>query len=81
MHDKSTDKYQYPQYTSSHLEHTKRSVVFGESLRVSRICSQAEDFRKHTTEMRYSFYKRGYPKGLVEKEMGKVKFSEYTRIN
>ena len=80
LHDKSTDKYQYSQYTSSHSEHTKRSVVFGESLRVSRICSQAEDFRKHTTEMRSSFYKRGYPKGFVEKEMGKVKFSEYTRI-
>ena len=27
FHDKSTDKYQYPQYTSSHSEHTKRSVV------------------------------------------------------
>ena len=31
--------------------------------------------------MRSWFYKRGYPKGLVEKEMGKVKFSGYTRRN
>ena len=50
-------------------------------MRVSRICSQAEDFRKHTTEIRSWFYKRGYPKGLVEKKMGKVKFSGYTRRN
>ena len=50
-------------------------------MRVSRICSQAEDFRKNTTEMRSLFYKRGYPKGLVEKEMGKEKFSGYTRRN
>ena len=41
---------------------------------VSRICSQAED-------MRFWFYKKGYPKGLVEKEMGKVKLSGYTRTN
>ena len=32
-------------------------------------------------EMRSWFYKRGYPKGLVEKEMGKVKFSGYNRRN
>ena len=31
--------------------------------------------------MRSWFYKRGYPKGLVEQEMGKVKFSGYTRKN
>ena len=81
MHVKSTDRHQYLHYTSSHPEHTKRSMVFSKSLMVSRICSQAEDFRKHTTEMRSWFYKRGYPKGLVEKEMGKVKFFGYTRRN
>ena len=32
--------------------HTKQLIVFSQSLRVSRICCQAEDFRKHTTEMR-----------------------------
>ena len=68
-------------YTSLHPGDTKRSIVFSQSLRVSRICSQAEDFRKHTTEMRSWFYRRGYPKGLVEKEIGKVKFSGYTRRN
>lgn len=31
--------------------------------------------------MRSWFYKRGYPKGLIEKEMDKVKFSGYTRRN
>ena len=81
MHVKSTDRHQYLHYTPSHPEHTKQLIVFSQSLRVSRICSQAEDFRKHATEMRSWFYKRGYPKGLVEKETGKVKFSGYTRKN
>ena len=69
LHVKSMDRHQYLHYSSSHPEHTKR---FSQSLRGSRICSQAEDFRKHTTEMTSWFYKRGYPKDLVEKEMGKV---------
>ena len=81
MHVKSTDRHQYLHYTSSHQVHTKRSTVFSQSLRISWICSQAEDFRKHTTEMRSWFYKRGYPKSFVEKEMGKVKFSGYTKTN
>ena len=73
LHVKSTDRHQYLHYTSSHPEHTKRSIVFSQGLSVSRICSQAEDFRKHTTELRSWFYKTGYPKGLVEREMRKVK--------
>ena len=81
MHVKSTDRHQYLRYTSSNPEHTKRSIVLGESLRVSGICSQPEDFRNHTTEMRSWFHKRGYPKSLVEKEMDKFKFSGYTRRN
>ena len=32
-------------------------------------------------EMRSWFYKRGYPGGLVEKEIYKVKFSGYTKRN
>ena len=81
LHVKSTDRHQYLHYTSSHSEHTKRSIVFSQSLKISGLRSQAQDFRKHTTEMRSWFYKRGYPKGLVEKEMGKVKFSGYTKRN
>ena len=73
LHFKSTDRYQYVHCTSSHPEYTKRSIVFSQSLRVSRICSLAKDFRKHTTEVRSWFYKRGYPKCLVEKENGKPK--------
>ena len=62
FHFKSTDRHQYLHYTSSHTEHTKQSIVFSQSLRISRIYSQVEDFRKHTTEMRSCFCKRDYLK-------------------
>ena len=75
FHVKSTDRHQYLSYSSSNPEHTKQSIVFSQSLRISRICSQVEDFREHTTDTRSWFYKRGYPKGLIKKEMGKIKFS------
>ena len=81
LHVKSTDRHQFLHYTSSHPEHTKRSIVFGQYLRVCRICSTAQNFRKHATEMKSWFYKSGHPKGLVEKEMDKIKFSVYNRRN
>ena len=80
-HVKPMDRHQYLHYTSSNTEHTKRPTVFCQSLRVSRICFQAEDFRKHTMEMRSWFCRRGYFKGLVEKEITNVKFSGYTKRN
>ena len=62
LHVNSTDRHQYLHYSSSHTVHTKRSIVFSQSLRIRKICSQAEDFRKYTMEMRSWFHKRGYPK-------------------
>ena len=46
-----------------------------QGLRVSRICSRECDFRKHISEMKKWFLRRGYPKNLVESEIKKVKFS------
>ena len=45
VHVKLTDRHQYLQYSSSHPEHKKRSIVFSQTLRVSRICSREQDFR------------------------------------
>ena len=45
------------------------------ALRVSKICSREFDFRKHISEMKTWFLRRGYPKKLAESEIKKVKFS------
>ena len=76
LHIKPTDRHQYLHYSSSHPGHTKRSIVYSQTLRVARVCSHETDFRKHTTEMKSWFLKRGYPNNVIEKEMKKVKFSK-----
>ena len=74
VHVKPTDRYQYLHYSFSHPEHTKRSIVFSQTLRVSRICSREIDFRDHCRRMRSWFLKRKYPEKLIDKEMKKVRF-------
>ena len=75
LHIKPTDRHQYLHFTSSYPNHTKRSIIYSQALRVSRICSRECDFRKHISEMKTWFLRRGYSKNLVESEIKKVKFS------
>ena len=74
LHIKSTERHQYLHYASSHPEHTKRSVVFSQTSRISRLCSEENDFKNYLSQMKSWFLKREYPEKLIEKEMRKVKF-------
>lgn len=41
------DRYHSLYFTSAHINHTKRSVVFNQAFRVSRMCFYKKDFEKH----------------------------------
>ena len=75
LYIKPTDRHQYLHYTSSHPEHTKKSVVYRQALRLSQICSEEKYFKKHICKMKSWFSQRGYPQKLIETETSKVKFS------
>ena len=55
LRTKSTDKHQYLHYTSAHPTHTKRSIIYSQTLRMSRICSSKTDFEKHLSDMKSWF--------------------------
>ena len=81
---KSTDRHQYLYFTSSYPNHTKRSVVYSQGLRVKRICSEKEDFLKYMREIKRGYpenivFKRDYPENIVDQELGKIESSELSR--
>ena len=78
LHVRLTDRHQYLHYTSAHPNHTKRSIVYSQSLKLSRICSYKNDFEKHLEEMKSCFRVRGYPDNVMKKEMDKVCFLKST---
>ena len=51
LHVRSTDRHQNLHYTSAHPNHTKRPIVYNQTLRLSKICSYKNDFEKHFEEM------------------------------
>ena len=75
LYIESTERHQYLQYISSHPEHMKKSVIYSQVLRLSRICSEEQDFVKHVCELKSWFSKRGYPQKLIETKTSKVKSS------
>ena len=81
LYIKSTDCHQYFHYLSSHPEHTKRSIIYSQTLRIINICSLQKDFKKHTSMLRHWFLKRGYPAKIVNAEMKKVKLSKSMHKN
>ena len=58
LHIKPTDRHQYLPYSFPHPGHTKQSIVYSQILRVARVCSHEENFRKHATDMKSWFLKR-----------------------
>ena len=76
LYIKSTDKHQYLHYTSAYPDHTKRSTVFSQALRVSRICYNKTDFARHLADTKSWFQARSYPKHLALTEMSKVRLNK-----
>ena len=75
LYVKPTYAHQYLDYTSSHPEHTKKSIVYSQTLRLRRLCSFETDFLQRKNKMKSWFLKRGYSEGVIDKEMEKVKFN------
>ena len=52
LHIKPTDYHQYLHCSSGYPEHTKRSIVYSQLLRVTRICSREIDINWHNSNMK-----------------------------
>ena len=63
-------------YISAHPDHTKRSNVFSQVLRVSRTCYNKTDFERHLDDMKSWLQAKSYPKHLAQKEMSQGRFNK-----
>ena len=73
---KPTDRNQYLHYLSFHPKHTKRAIVYSQTLRVNRLCFSEKDFNYHKLKTKEWFIKSVYPDSVIDKEMKKIRFSE-----
>ena len=75
LHIKDADQHQYLHFNSSHPDHTKRSIIYSQALRLTKICTFENDFLRHRDEMRLWFQRCGYPEDVINTDMKKVAFT------
>ena len=63
---KPTDSHSYLLFSSSHPNHTKKSIPYSQFLRLGRFCSDDKDFETKSLEMWTFFVERGYPTHLLD---------------
>ena len=59
----------YLHYDSCHPEHIKKSIIYSQTLRLRRICSERKDLKSHVNDLKGWFLRRGYPQRIIEEQV------------
>ena len=68
LYSKPVDSHRYLHCNSCHAEHLKRSIIYSQTLRLRRICSEIKDLKSKVKDLKGSFLRRGYPQRIVEEQ-------------
>ena len=69
---KKTDTFNFLHYDSCHPRHSTNSIPYSQFLRIRRICTEEDDFKRHCLQRASHFLRRGYPKELLVKAFAKA---------
>ena len=72
LYCKPTDSHNYLLYSSEHPRHLLNGIPYSQFVRIKRLCTKPEDFRLNALMLITHFIRRGYPKHLVQKALGKT---------
>jgi len=72
LYRKPTDKHMYVHIKSSHPTHVKKSIPYGQAIRIKRICTKEEDYQKNKAILKRQLRKRGYNGSFIANQFSKV---------
>ena len=70
----------YLLYSSEHPRHLLHGIPYSQFLRACRICTNTIDFRQHALVLPSYFFRRGYPKHLVENALNGAELHDRTYL-
>ena len=73
LYTKPTDTHQYLNWTSCHPRHTKTAIPYSLALRLRRICSTEDFFKKRTDQLHNILLDRGYKEKLIKDSISKAR--------
>ena len=72
LYKKPTDCQNYLHAKSAHLFSLKESIPYSQALRIKRICSTFEEYRKHSQNLIKRFVEQSYNESSVRKRIERV---------
>ena len=69
VYTKPTDRLAYLHKKSAHPSHLKRSIPYGQALRINRICSDTAEFIKASNQLKTKLITTGYNKDEVKNQI------------
>ena len=81
LYVKPTDSHSYLAYDSCHPRHMINGIPYSQFLRVRRICTEWEEFFKHSLRLFMHFSLRGYPNELLMPALQKVSCMHDSEVN
>ena len=72
LYVKPTDRQSYLHYKSEHPTNMKNNIPYSQALRIKRICSSNQDYKKHTNNLKNVFISRGYKEEHVNDQLEKA---------
>ena len=69
---KPTDAHCYLNYDSCHPKSCKDAIPKSQFLRIRRICSDEQDFKRQCEKMTTFFVKRGYPRKVLDRALDSI---------
>ena len=71
LYCKPADCHQYLHYNSCHPRHMKKSSIYGQGLRIKRLCSEDTALANHLKDLQSWFCGRSYPENIVAEQLEK----------
>ena len=72
LYKKPTDCQNYLHSKSAHPFSLKKSIPYSQALRIKRICSTFEEYRKHSRDLIKRFVEKGFDDSTVKKQIDRV---------
>ena len=80
IYKKPTDKSNYLHNTFYHPNSLENDILYGQALRLRKICSNKTDYQKPLSDLKNAFLKRGYQRNHLSKQLDKAFLTERSQL-
>ena len=80
LYEKRIDSQHYLYKSSAHPLPFKKSIPYSEALKIKRVCSTSDEYKKHSNDLIKRFVEKRYKKDIMRNKIKKVDYLERSAL-